>query len=282
MERTGQFPPYVIKMVEVGQASGNLDVVMQALAQYYENERTLAKAIRSAVVYPVIMITILLVVLFVLLTRVLPVFEQVYVQLGAQGTPAIRSAIEVGGTITLGLFIFFAVVVAAIWIVRLLESKGNVQWAEGLLHILKERTKIGTIIAKRRFTSIMSLTVASGMDLGKGMELAVSVVGQRRLENQVASGKKRLDEGEALYDILKDMGIFRGMELQIIQVGSRSGKLENAFEYLSAQYEQDGDDAIAGAVARLEPILVIVMTLTVGLILLSVMVPLIEIMASIG
>ncbi|MGI6751369.1 MAG: type II secretion system F family protein [Anaerovoracaceae bacterium] len=282
MENTGLFPDYVIKMSKVGYETGNLDVVMQALAQYYEDERALAKAIRDAVFYPLTMIMILLVVLFVLITKVLPVFDQVYVQLGAQSNTAIKKAIELGGAVTLGLLIFFGALALGFLLFHFWGNKRNIKWSEGFLHVLKQRTKVGAMIAKRRFASVMSLAISSGMDLGAAMELASEIMEERMLAEKVFQAKGRIDGGEDFNKVLDDTEIFSNMELQMIRVGGRTGKLESAFQYLSDRYGRDGDEAIAKAVGRIEPILVVTMTFTVGLILMSVMVPLIEIMASIG
>lgn len=282
MENTGLFPDYAVRMSNVGHRTGNMDVVMQSLAQYYDNERTLAKTLRDAVVYPVTMILVLLTVLFVLITKVLPVFDQVYIQLGAQSNPAINKAINLGGAVILGLIIFFAILMVIFLLFQVRGRKRGNQWAEGFLHLLQQHTKVGRLIAGRRLASVMSLAISSGMDIGTGMEYASEVMGDKKLTEEIAQAKNKIDEGEGLHNVLNNMGIYKAMELRMIRVGSRTGKMDSAFEYLSDRYEGYVDEAIAKAVGRVEPILVVTMTITVGLILLSVMVPLIEIMASIG
>lgn len=100
LERTGAFPPYVVRMAKLGQQSGTLDQMMESLADYYEKEYYMMKNIRNAITYPVMMVGMLLIVLFVLFTRVMPVFEQVYAQLGVQMSPLSQAASRLGGILS--------------------------------------------------------------------------------------------------------------------------------------------------------------------------------------
>lgn len=97
LERTGEFPPYVVKMAKLGHQTGTLDQIMKDLSVYYEKEFQLMRSIQNALTYPVMMIFMLLTVLFVLFTKVMPIFEGVYEQLGAQMSPLSRTAYPAWG-----------------------------------------------------------------------------------------------------------------------------------------------------------------------------------------
>lgn len=97
MEDTGVFPAYVVRMAKLGQQTGTMDQMMKSLSDYYEKEYRLLRAIKNAVTYPVMMVVMLLVVLFVLFSKVMPVFNKVYEQLGAQMPPVAASAMRLGG-----------------------------------------------------------------------------------------------------------------------------------------------------------------------------------------
>lgn len=116
LERTGAFPPYVVRMAKLGQQSGTLDQMMESLADYYEKEYYMMKNIRNAITYPVMMVGMLLIVLFVLFTRVMPVFEQVYAQLGVQMSPLSQAASRLGGILSGAALVVFVLLAVAVLI----------------------------------------------------------------------------------------------------------------------------------------------------------------------
>jgi type IV pilus assembly protein PilC len=283
LERTGEFPPYVVKMAQVGQETGTLEVVMRSLADYYDKEGTMADNIKNALTYPMVMIFMLILVLFVLLTKVMPIFEGVYEQLGAQLSPLTRSAVQVGTVVSgtalaaiLALGIFASLVAFS-------SRKGNrLKWTEQTVTFIKEKSSIAATLAKRRFTAILAITVKSGLETDKGVEMAAELISQSRIRKKILNCKEELVSGTSLYDALKSTEMFKGIDLQMIKVGSRSGKLDEVLDKLSRAYEDEVDRLIESKIARFEPTMVIILAITVGLILLSVMMPLVGIMAAIG
>ena len=119
LEDAKVFPDYVVKMAKLGQQTGTMDQMMQSLSQYYDKEYRLIQAIKNAVTYPIMMVVMLLVVLFVLFSRVMPVFNKVYEQLGAQMSPVAVSAIRLGGVFSGGALVvsaLLAVFIGGIWL----------------------------------------------------------------------------------------------------------------------------------------------------------------------
>ncbi|MEG1583788.1 MAG: type II secretion system F family protein, partial [Anaerovorax sp.] len=133
LEKTGAFPVYMVKMAQVGYETGTLDQVMGALSTYYDKEHQLAKSIKSALTYPLVMVFILLVVFFVLLTKVMPIFEGIYEQVGLQLSHVAKSAIGIGGVISGVLLVILVMVGLVALSLGILAKKGKrVQWFENL------------------------------------------------------------------------------------------------------------------------------------------------------
>jgi len=281
--RTALFPEYLTEMAQVGQETGTLETVMKSLAQYYEKEHLLAQTIKNAVTYPLIMVSMLMIVLFVLLTKVMPIFEEVYNQLGAQLSPITKNAVQIG-TILSGAAIFAIILFVFISIGVVISSKKGykVMWAEKLLENLKERSSVAITLSKRRITAVLAIAIKSGMDMEAGMDMAIKLISQKEIRNKLLEGKEKMELGGSMYDALKETQIFTGMDMQMIKVGNRSGKSDSVFEELSKKYEDEVDTAIDNLIMRFEPTMVVVLAVIVGLILLSVMMPLVGIMASIG
>ena len=267
LEQAGVYPPYVIRMVRVGEETGNLDKIMESLAEYYDKEDVLYKNIKHALTYPIIMITMLLVVLLVLFTKVMPIFEGVYRQLGAEMPPASLAAARLGG----------------IFIVWLLGKKGKkVPAAEKFIWWIKKNNKIALSTAKRRFTSVLSLTLKSGLDLEKGMELAGQLVDHKIVEEKINQCSFELESGATYYTAMKNTGLFTGFYVQMIKVGTKSGRLDSVMAEISDKYEEEADTAMEQMINRFEPTVVAVLAISVGLILLSVMLPLMGVLSAIG
>ena len=283
LERTGAFPSYVVRMAKLGQQSGTLDQMMESLADYYEKEYYMMKNIRNASTYPVMMVGMLLIVLFVLFTRVMPVFEQVYAQLGVQMSPLSQAASRLGGILSGAALVVFVLLAVAVLIAAIAAGAGKeLTIAHKLMERLKRNSKTALAAAGRRFTAVLALTIRSGMELDKGMELARELVDNGTVAEKIDICSEKLQLGEGYYEAMKESGLFSSFHIQLIKVGVRSGKMDEVLQEISDDYEQQADASIDAMVARLEPTLVAVLAVAVGLILLSVMLPLAGILAGVG
>ncbi|MEY8339046.1 type II secretion system F family protein [Lachnospiraceae bacterium 62-35] len=283
LEETGAFPPYVIRMARLGQETGTLDEMMSSLADYYDKEHHLLRNIKNAVTYPIIMVFMLFAVLFVLFVKVMPIFENVYQQLGAQISPAAQSAIHMGGIFSGAALVAGVVLVLVTAVVYLMSSMGmKVPIAEKAVRFVKGRSKIAAAVAKRRLSSVMSLAIRCGMEMEKGLEMAADLVENEGIQAKIMTCRDLMETGSDCYQSMKEAELFSGFHIQMIQVGQRSGHLDMVMGEISESYREQADEAIDGILARFEPTLVAILAVAVGFILLSVMLPLVGILAAIG
>lgn len=283
LEDTGVFPAYVIRMAKLGQQTGTMDQMMKALSDYYEKEHHLLRAIKNAVTYPVMMVVMLLVVLFVLFSKVMPVFNKVYEQLGAQMSPVAQSAIRLGGIFSgaaLAAALILGLAAAGLWAAS--RAGKQIHMVERFVTFVKSRSKIALAVANRRFTAVLALTLKSGMELEKGMELARELVENDAVAEKIGRCSEQLQLGDSYYQAMKDTGLFSGFYIQMIKVGNRSGHLDDVMEEISHDYEELADASIDDMLARFEPTIVAVLAVSVGLVLLSVMLPLVGVLSAIG
>lgn len=283
MEDVKTFPPYVVRMAKIGQQTGATEQMMKSLSEYYEKEHQLLRAVKNAVTYPVMMVIMLLVVLFVLFSKVMPVFSQVYEQLGARMSPMAETAIRFGGWFSGGALVLagiLALILAGLWLAARKGKKFS--FVERFITCVKGRSHIALAVANRRFTSVLALTLKSGMELEKGMELAAELVDNEKVAQQIELCSQQLQAGESYYQSMKDTGLFSGFYVQMIKVGSRSGHLDRVMEEISHDYEEMADTAIDTMIARFEPTVVAVLAVSVGLVLLAVMLPLVGILSAMG
>ena len=225
----------------------------------------------------------LLVVLFVLFTKVMPIFESVYEQLGARLSPVSMAATRLGGMfsgVALAAGVLLAVVAGIIWLLG--RGGKKIGAVEHVADRFKRKSRIALAVANRRFTSVLALTLHSGLELEKGMELAAELVENPAVEEKIKACGEELETGTDYYSAMKNTGLFGGFHVQMIKVGVRSGRLDQVMEEISRSCEEEADTALDNMVNRLEPTMVAVLAVAVGLILLSVMLPLVGVLSAIG
>lgn len=283
INRTGCFPKYVVNMINLGEESGHLSSIMDALADYYEREEAISEGIRDAIRYPLIMIGMMLLVILVLIIKVLPIFNQVYAQLGSEMTGFAQSLLQLSSVITRYAFAFIAVIIVAVAVlVAFSRSNKMRQSMRHTFSALPFCKKFTESIASGRFASGMSLTLSSGLDTYESLDLVRDLADNKAMERKIDTCKRSLQEGNTFADAIKTSNIFSAFYTQMVIIGFRSGSIEGVMKQIASQYEEHTNRSIRSLIAILEPTLVIILSLFVGLILLSVIMPLMGIMSMIG
>ena len=275
LEDAKVFPEYMRNMVRLGEQAGRLDEVMDALAGHYQREADLSAALKSALTYPCIMIGMMVLVVLVLVTRVLPVFQQVYAQLGQTMTGFSRGLLDMGQAINRYSLVLLALLVLLVLVCLYFSRTSSGQKRASLLFSRLPFTR--NFIRQKascRFASGMALALKSGLTPEEGMDLAGVLTGNPGFMEQVAQCKKLMEEGTPLARALSGSGIFTGMEARLLTVGDRTGSIDDAMEKIAARCQEELDASMGNAVSIIEPTLVAVLSVIVGLILLSVMMPL--------
>lgn len=283
LKETGVFPDYVIHMVKIGEESGCTDNVMRALANYYTREEALSENLKSALRYPLIMIGMMFVVILVLITKVLPIFNQVFIQLGSEITGFSRSLMNLGTHIR-SYSIVFVIILAIILLPVLLatKTKRGKQFSRRLLARFPLTRSFYDNMAAGRFASGMALTLSSGLDTYQSLDMVAELVENKNMADKIIECKKLIADGSNFSEAIAKTGIFSNLYAKMIAVGFRTGNVDVVMNKIAENHEKETNDKIYSIIAILEPTLVIILSLIVGMILLSVILPLMGIMSSIG
>jgi type IV pilus assembly protein PilC len=283
LNKTEVFPDYVVSMVLLGEESGNLDIITKKLADYYEQQCAISESIKNAISYPLIMICLMLLILVVLLTKILPIFNQVFIQLGSELTGVSKQLMGLGSAVQSisGVLIIIVAVIAVATVIIVKVPKIN-SWFMSKLHRWSVTKNFFLDIAYSRFAGALSMVTAGGIDIYKGIDLANRLIDNSVMEEKIKKCKECLLKGDYLHESMKEAGIFRAQHQRMLQIGFKSGNSEVVFDKISQHYEDATLNRIQRVLGAIEPTLVIVFSLMVGLILLSVIMPLIGIMSSIG
>lgn len=263
------FPSYMVQMVIIGEETGNLDNVMESLASYYDREHSISKSIKSAVFYPLIMIGMMLCIIIILLTKVLPVFQQVFAQLGHEMTGLSGTVIQFGASLSDHSFTLILIAVLAILLTLI--------FARNRSRFLPQ--KLQDQMNACRLAEAMSLALRSGMTPEHGLDYAKKVIEHPSYLQKIDLCSQKLSEGILLNNALQETGLFTGIYARMISIAGRTGSTDEIMAQIADRYEEEIYTKITGYIAALEPTLVIILSVIVGVILLSVMLPLAGILA---
>jgi len=284
MRGTGRFPAYVCGMVEVGERAGRTEEALSALARYYERRARLDRRIRSALLYPAVMLLLMLVVIGVLLMKVLPIFDDVYASLGGRLTGI------AGGLLVLGRWLDRAMPV--LWVLMaavtvFLAAFAGVPAFRDKLTSLWRNSRGDKGVARKmndaRLAQALAMGMASGMPMEEALELASGLLDDvPQTRERCLDCRARLEQGERLAAAMQGSQLLPPRSCRLLELGQRSGTGDAAMEKIASDLSEESEAALEEQVSRVEPALVLICSILVGLILLSVMLPLMHIMSAIG
>lgn len=277
------FPDYACRMVQLGETSGRLDEVMQSLADYYSQEDALYKAIRHAVSYPLFMLVMMLGVLLVLMIKVMPIFQEVFLSLGTQMDGPAGAVLRTGQAMSrysgVIIVVFALVLMLFFWLSK--TEKGR-ETASNWLRRNRMTQKFVRKTAQYRLAFGMSMSLRSGLDPERSLEMMGNLVDDPEIAGKINSCVEQMRQGSFFEDAVVEAKLFEGMQNRMIRIGQRTGALDQVMEEIARQCEEEVTEGIWDKVSMIEPTIVIVLAVLVGVILLSVMLPLMSIMSEIG
>lgn len=280
---TSLFPEYVVEMIKLGEETGNLDLIIRNLATYYQQQVDIRSGIRNALAYPCIMVILMMSIIIILLTEILPIFNQVFMQLGSELTGFAKGLLNIGKSMQAFSSIFLFLICILILCILLLSktSKGKTI----SLHLLQTSRLTRNFfldISYSRFASCFALVSASGINIYFGLDMINTLINNEIMSKKIASCKKALSNNEFIYDAFQSAEIFKPSQLRLLQIAYKTGGAENELLKISRFYEEKVLLKIQKILAFVEPTLVILFSLIIGIILLSVIFPLVGIMSNIG
>lgn len=281
---TGRFPDYVCGLVEVGERSGRAEEALRALARYYEDRVRMDRRLRSALLYPAVLLLTMLTVIVVLLVKVLPLFNEIYADLGGRLTGVAGGLLALGRMLDRAMPLLCALLGAA-GVVLILFAV-SLPFRDKALSLWRSRwgdRGVSRKLSTARFAQALSMGLTSGLPLEEALSLSAALL------DKVPAAKARcqtcltlLEEGIPFAQAVRRSGVLPSAQCRLLDLGLRGGSGDETMERIARQLSEDSEAALAEKVGQVEPTLVVMTSVLVGLILLSVMLPLMHIMAAIG
>jgi len=270
-------------MVAAGEAGGILDTILQRLSQYIEKIVKLRAAVRSAMVYPTAVILIAIGVVWIILWKVIPTFATLFEGLGA--SLPLPTRITIAASKFIGAWWWMIFIGIGLGIYALARYHKTYRGRRVLDGIMLKVPVLGMVLKKiavARFCRTLGTLVASGVPILEGLEITARTSGNSVVEDAIMATRKSVEEGKTIAEPLKGTDVFPPMVVQMIAVGEQTGALETMLNKIADFYEDEVDEATANMLALLEPIMIMFLGVVIGGIVISMYLPMFDLISKIG
>jgi type IV pilus assembly protein PilC len=269
------FDHLYVSMVEAGEAAGALDDVLDRVAMQIEKQQKIRRRVKGAMIYPTIVLTLATCVMFGMMLFLVPMFVNIFKELGGQLPTLTRFTVGVSNTIRHWWFVIIPGIIGLVFAFRRWRrtESGRQVWDAFVLHV---PMKIGQTVLKvsmARFSRTLATLVASGVDIIKALEITAQTSGNAVVEDAVMVVKDRVQEGVPIAQPLLDSEVFPPMVSQMVKIGEETGELEQMLTKVADFYEDEVDTAIASLTSIIEPVMMIGVGMMVGVIVISMYLP---------
>jgi type IV pilus assembly protein PilC len=277
------FDDLTTNMIEAGETGGILDVILQRLALYVEKAVRLRSAVKSAMIYPVAVVTIAALIVGALLKWVVPIFANLFAGLGVALPLATR--ITMGLSAFVGHFWWFFIAGGIGSVFGMKQIRKHPQGLYTTDKLLLKMPVIGILLRKiavARFTRTLGTLITSGVPILEGLAITARTSGNAVLQEALMKVRKAIEEGRTIVDPLKESGVFPNMVTQMIGVGEATGAMDNMLQKIADFYEDEVDAATRDMMAMLEPMIIGFLGVAVGGIVISLYMPLFSMIAKLA
>ncbi len=277
------FDDLTTNMIEAGEAGGILDTILQRLAMYVEKNVKLKSAVKSALIYPVSVVSIAALVVGALLRFVVPIFANMFASMNVDLPLPTKIVIGLSNLIKNWWWVLFALMVIIVLGIRQIrkDPKGRYATDKFLLNL----PVLGDVLRKiavARFTRTLGTLITSGVPILEGLAITARTSGNAVLEDALMKVRKAVEEGRTIVDPLKESGVFPNMVTQMIGVGEATGAMDAMLQKIADFYEDEVDAATKNLLTLLEPLIIGFLGVVVGGIVISLYLPLFSMIAKLA
>lgn len=277
------FGAFTVNMIRAGEASGKLSEILSRIADYLENMDRLKHKIKMAMIYPIIVSTMAGLITLVLFLKVIPIFEGIFADFGADLPLPTKILIQLSKFVR-GYFIIIVAgaIVSFILLVRFGRTEKGRNVYDRIVFKIPLFGDLFKKVAISRFCRTLGTLVESGVPILTALGIVKEVAGNKLVENAVVNAAERIREGKSIEEPLRQSGIFPPMVTKMISIGEKSGRLEDMLNKVSEYYDDQVTAIIAGLTSLIEPLLIAFLGIVVGGIVISMFLPIFKLSSIVG
>lgn len=277
------FPELLIHMIHSAEVSGRLEEVLQQMADYYEKQHHIKQKISTAMTYPLVVGVLAFLITAFLLVFIVPIFGDMFASMGSELPAITQIVLTLSGLLQRYWWLVLLGIGGLVAVIIQLGKKDQVAYVFDVLQL--KVPILGTFIQKTllaRMTQTLSSLINSSVPILQAIEVTSKVVGNRVVEQVLLQAQKDVEQGESLAKPMVDHWFFPPLIIQMIQVGESSGELDEMLKKVSEIYDQEVQEASDKLQALIEPIMIIFLSGVVGVIVLSIVVPMFSMFETFG
>ncbi|MCA9624861.1 MAG: type II secretion system F family protein, partial [Myxococcales bacterium] len=270
------FDELFVNLVHAGEVGGILDTILNRLAIYIEKNVKLKRQVRGALTYPTAVILIMIVVMVVLMTFVIPAFENMFAEFGAKN--ALPKLTQIVIAISNGFVSYLPIIIVVTigLVFGGIQLYRNPKGKRAIHRTLLRLPILGPVLSKivvARFSRTMGTLLQSGVPILDSIGICAKASGNMVVEEGLLYARDRIAEGRNLADPLSEVKVFPGMVVQMVAVGEQTGALDTMLSKIADFYEDETDVAVAALTSLLEPLMMVLVGTTVGVVLIAMYLP---------
>ncbi|TCU72806.1 type IV pilus assembly protein PilC [Tissierella praeacuta] len=271
------FPSLLINMVEAGEVSGNLDIIMERMAVHFEKENKLENKIKSALIYPVVLAVVSIAVVIFLLVAVMPTFIGMFESSGQALPKPTQILLNISNWLTEYWYIFIPIVLALIFgFVLFKQTPTGTNFVDTLKIKIPVIKNTNVKIITARFARTLSTLMSSGIPLLQSIEIVSRVVGNKIVHDRLEIASEDVRKGISLSRAVNEVGIFPPMVDSMIKIGEESGSLDDILYKTADFYDEEVEVALQRMTSLMEPVMLVIMALIIGFIVIAMAMPMFD------
>jgi len=277
------FDDLTTNMMEAGEMGGILDTILQRLATYVEKAVKLRSAVKSALIYPVSVVTLAFLIVGALLKWVVPIFANLFAGLGV--ALPLPTRVVIGLSAFVGHFWWFFILGIVGVFFGIKQIRKDARGRYYLDYAMLKMPVVGILLRKiavARFTRTLGTLITSGVPILEALSVTAKTSGNSVLEEALMKVRKAIEEGRTIVDPLRECGVFPNMVTQMIGVGEATGAMDSMLQKIADFYEDEVDAATKDMLAMLEPIIIGMLGVMIGGIVISLYMPLFSMIAKLA
>ncbi len=277
------FDNLYVNMIAAGEAGGILDVILQRLSLYIEKAVKLKNQVQSALMYPIAVLAIAGGVVFIILWKVIPVFAAMFAGMGAQLPYLTRMVVKASNmVVSYGLWIVLLMFLGSIAIREWHKTYRGRRILDRIQLMIPIIGKMLLKISVARFCRTLATLTSSGVPILDGLEITARTSGNAIVEDSIMSVRKSVEEGKTISQPLTETKIYPPMVCQMISVGEQTGALDQMLSKIADFYEDEVDTAVNGLMKLIEPLMIVILGVLIGVIVIAMYLPMFAMFSKIG
>jgi len=277
------FDTLYVNLVVAGEEAGLIDAVLQRLAVYMEKAQKLKSKVKSAMIYPIAIITVAIGVTLVLLIFVIPVFEGMFKDMGAELPLPTQIVVTISKFVKKYIiFGIVALVIAAFMFRRFYRTEGGRRKVDRIILKIPIFGVLAIKSSVARVTRTLGTLLQSGVSIIESLVIVAKVAGNKIVEDALVVAKARITEGRSMSEPLEESGVFPPMVIQMIQVGESTGALDSMLNKIADFYEEDVDTLVTNLTAMMEPMIMMFLGVVLGGLIIAMYLPIFKIGETVG